>query len=245
MGQVSVSWGTAEGTAISLFNTDALITELAIPILACSAAIEWGKDFQADTPVADFGSMVVDEFGQAMLSEIDRVICEGNGTTEPEGFLTASGTISVNADNAATGPYTLGDFIETLFSVPLQYREQGLNGVFISNDTTFMRSRQIKVDPQASTTDQRPVMSTVEEVSRYTSLGYPHKISNTGMTNRQLVFLCAKKYRLYRRTGIETMLVDQDWTLARQNKRGFIIRSRMGGKLVDGNACAKIADGQS
>lgn len=244
MGQVTVSWATPEGTAISLFDTDNWISEIAVPIQACTAAVEWGKDFQADMPIADFGAMVVDEFGQKIAEELDRVICEGaTASGEPEGFLNASSTISVNSDNAAAGPWTLADYVELPFAIGKQYRRLNLNAVYVSNDVTFQRSRQLKVDPASPSTDQRLLFGM--DLQKYATFNWDHRISTGGMTNRQLAFICMKAYRMYRRTGIEVFFADQDWTLMRQNKRGMAVRMRIGGELVDANACAIIADGQS
>ncbi len=242
-GAVTVSWGTAEGTEIPLFNTDSLISEASVPINPVAAAIEYGKDFESDTPIADFGRFVSDQFSEAMLKELDRAICLGTGTNQPEGFLVAAGTTGVNADNGSSGPPTMNDYIKLLFAVPKAYREANLMPVFASNDTSYMRSRQIKIDTATPSTDQRPVFG-IEGVEDYTTLGHSHRICNS-IGNRVAAMVCLKKYRLYRRPGIDMQVIEQDLGLARANKKALIVRSRYGGKLVDASACAVIADGQS
>lgn len=244
MGQVTVSWGTSEGTAISLFNTDSLITNIDIPIVPVSAAIEWGKDLQADTPVADFGQMLIDQFGQATLKELDRVIVLGNGTTQPEGFTVCSGTTAINSDNGTGGAMTFNDCLKAIFALGLQFRQMPLNISYVSNDTTYQRSRQVRVDPHslATTVNQTPLFGL--NVESYETLGYPHRINNS-IGNSTMAMVALKGYRLYRRTGLDVFLVEQDFTLARQNKRGAVIRQRVGGKLIQPTACAIMADCQS
>lgn len=240
---VTVSWGTNEGTEVPIFDTDGMINNLTIPIKPVTAAIDWGKDFELDTPISDFGRIIQEQFGQALLKEMDRVVCLGNGTSEPEGFLVAGGTVGVNSDGGTGAAPTLNDYIKLHFSLPLEYREQpSLNACYVSNDTTFKRSRQIKIDANTPSTDQRPVFGM--NIRDYNSFGYAHKINNS-IANTKLAFLCLKKYRLYRRFGVDFMLTDQGYTLARRNLKLLVVRQRWGGIMADPNACAIMADTQS
>jgi len=237
----TVSWGTSEGSQISLFDTDSMIAAITADVHNVTIGITYGRDFAADSPVA-LGAILREQIGQVMLEELDDIIMNGDGSTQPEGILTASGTTSVNSDNAASGPWTLGDYETLMFSAAKQYRRRDWNPVFISNDTVYQRRTSIKIDTNSPTTDQRPVFGMTH--NNYSTLGWPHKIQNS-MGNRNCVFAALKKYRMWRRAGFEFRLVTECKELARKNENLLIARGRYAGELVDTNAAAVCADGQS
>lgn len=238
----TMTWGSAEGTAIGLFNTDSMIDTLTDDVEVVSAAIEWGKDMEQDSPVA-IGSIIMGQLGEVFLQEMDRVIVEGNGTTEPQGLLNASGTATVSADNTGSGPPTLDDYFSLIQSVGKQYRRSDLNPMFVSNDTSYWRSRNIKVDPATPSTDQRPVFG-LESANSYVTCDFKHAINNS-LTNRQIAFFIAKRYWMWRRSGLEFSLTDEGESLKRRNMVLLIARARFAGQLVAGDSAAIMTDAQS
>lgn len=244
VGNPTVTWGTAEGTPIGLFNTASLIAEIGTSIHPVVAAIEVGRDFLADA-AADVGRVLTENIGQAMMAELDRITANGNGSTEPEGFLNASGTIAVNSENNTAGPPTLADYETLLFAVGKQYRNPSMRCAFISNDTTYRRSRGIRVDPHAigTTVNQTPVLG-LDAINQYSTIGWPHRIQND-IGNSSAAFGALAKYRMYRRQGMQLEWVTTGQELARKNLALLIVRARFGGQVVDGDAFAKMSDGQS
>ena len=65
-----------------------------------------------------------------------------------------------------------------MFAIGKQYRTPAYSPMFVSNDTTFARSRQIRVDTATPSTDQRPVLADVNSFNDYRSLGFGHKVQN-------------------------------------------------------------------
>lgn len=240
----TLTWGTNEGTSIALFDTSALIAEIGTSIHTVTAAIEVGRDFLADA-AADVGRILTENLGQAFMAELDRIIALGNGSTEPEGINNASGTIAVNSENNTSGPPTLADYESLLFAVGKQYRNASMRCCFISNDTTYQRSRGIRVDPHAigTTVNQTPVLG-LNAVNSYSTIDWPHRIQND-LGNSQAAFGALAKYRMYRRQGMEMNFYTDGAELARKNVALLVVRARFGGQVVDGNAFAVMADGQS
>jgi hypothetical protein len=237
---MTVTWGTNEGTPISLFDTDSLIGNLTADVFPCTVAMLYGKDLEADTPVADLGSILQDLMGQAFLKELDRVICLGDGTTQPEGIFTASGVTDVPSDNGGSGPPTVDDYLSLAFAIGKQYRTNAaLGSCYIGNDTSYQRHRSIPVD---STNDARLVFGM--DVSSYKSLDWPFRVQND-IANTKLAFVALKKYRLWRRSGFEIFMTDQGQDLARRNERLLVARGRYAGKMADINACAIMDDCQT
>ena len=243
VGNPTISWGQGDDTEVALFNTASLVAALDSTVFGCAVAVEVGRDFLSDSG-ANVGQILTANIGQRMAAELDGVIASGNGTTQPEGIFTAAGITTINSDNGAGGPPTLNDYISLLFSIGKQYRNQTFAPTFLTNDTSFQRSRSIAIDTAAPTTDQRPALAPLTAINTYSTLGWPHAVQND-LSNRNCAFGALRKYRLYRRLGMEVQWVQGGKELARNNLVLLVVRARYAGRVMDGNAFAKWEDGQS
>lgn len=230
---------SSEDTQISLFNTASFVAAFDTTIFVVAGAIEIGLDFISDA-VPDIAGMVARQYGQKLLEWLDEQIAKGDGTTEPEGIVTASGTTTVNAANAATGPPTVGDYEGLLFGVDKKYKQgyQRNRIAYCATETSYQRARAIAV----GTSDARRVFGMDHE--NYQLLGHPYKI-NDQLTNRQQFFGVMPRYRMYRRLGMTTKVTTEGDYLARRNLMLLVARARFGGQIEDGSAFAVISDGQS
>jgi HK97 family phage major capsid protein len=183
--------------------------------------------------------------GEAWAKKLDYNIALGDGTTQPEGLFTAAGITTITCDNTTVGPPTLNDYTSLMFSIGKQYRQPG-SCRFVSNDTTYARSRGIRVDPHAigTTVNQTPVLSDVNSFMNYQTLGWGHSVQND-IANGRCIFGALKKYRMYRRTGLEIEVQTAGKTLALANKALITARARFAGRIVDASAFAKWTAGQS
>lgn len=215
-----------------------MVNPITADIHSCQVSIEVGRDLMADSP-ADIGRRVLENMGQAMLKDFDRVICVGNGTTEPQGLFSASGTNAVTADNAGSGPPTVDDYLSLVFAVGKQYRAASLSPAFIANDTSYARARGIMVN---SSSDQRLVFGM--DVENYNHFGRPFRICND-IPNTKMAFGALNKYRLWMRQGIVTTIITNTPELVRASKVFMHIKTRLGGKVVDANAFSVITNGMS
>lgn len=243
IGTVTITAST-EGTAISLFNTANFIAAFDTTIFVASGAIELGLDFLSDSPL-DIAGVVAANYQEVLLTWLDANIIGGDGTTEPEGLLNATGTVTINSTNGAGGPWTVGDVEALLFGVTKAYK--GITDPnrigFASLEATYRRIRGIAV----STTDQRRVFGMTHEdykvLMRFWGIG----ASGTGgfSSNRQALFANFSRYRMYRRLGLTVTTEQAGYTLRRANTMLIIARSRWGGHLESGSAVALCTDGQS
>lgn len=239
MANVTINSAGADGTAIDLENTASFITAFDTTIFVADGAIELGLDFMSDSPV-DNAALVVQSYGEQLLAWLDQQICIGDGTTEPEGITNASGTTTVNADNGATGPPTVGDYESLLFGVTKAFKRGAQNGqiAFGANETTYQRARGIAV----GSSDARRVFGMTHE--DYMMFGRPYGI-NASFTNRQIVFGHFGRYRMYRRLGLTIKSTTEGKELVRNNLLLISARSRWGGQVETGSAFAVQTDGQS
>lgn len=237
LGNPTVTWNQAEGTGLTLFDTTALAAAINTSTFPIMVGVECGRDWLSDSPI-ELGSVLVQNVGQRMLAELDKVIATGDGTTQPQGVTNASGTTAVSSDNGAGGPPTVSDAESLIFGVGKQYRLPSWNPSFIMSDVCYRRFRGIQVAPS----DERRVFGMDEQ--SYTLLGYPVRISND-MANSKAAFMPLKKYRLYRRSGSEVRWTQEGQTLALKNTALLVVRGRFGGKVMDGNAVAIMSDLQS
>jgi HK97 family phage major capsid protein len=246
LGNPTVSWGQGDDTEVGLFDTTDLVAPLDSTVFGCAVAVEVGRDFMSDAGV-NVGQALTANVGQRLQAELDKMIVLGNGTTQPEGITLASGLGTLNADNGAVGPPTFNDFVTAAFSIGKQYRNQAFRPRFISNDTSYQRSRAVKIDASSPSVDQRPVLApntANDGFQNYVTLGWPHSIQND-LPNGTLIFGALGKYRLYRRLGMEIQWVQGGETLARKNLVLLVVRARYAGRVMDANAFAKWTDGQS
>ena len=234
----TVTWGTADGTTQAAFNTASLIADLNTTIFPVSVNLEAGRDFLADSAV-DVGRILIENIGQRFANELDNVIINGNGTSQPEGIFVATGVTDVGnpAGGAAAVPQ-VADYEELLFAVAKQYRQRGLNPTYIANDTTYSRARGIAV----GAADERRVFGMTH--NDYQLLGWPFRIENN-LANPRAAFGCLKKYRLYRRMGQSVQWTSEGKTLAQANLTLLVVRGRYGGRVMDANAFVKQTNGQT
>ncbi len=229
---------STEGTAITLFNTANFIAAFDTTIFVCAGAIEIGLDFLSDSPI-DIAAQVAESYQNSMLKWLDDQIIDGDGTTEPEGIMQASGTVTVNATNGSGGPWTVGDQEALLFGVAKQYKDGDPNRTgFGANELTYRRIRGIAV----GTTDQRRVFGMTHEDYRLLDRFFG---INGSFGNREEIFGNFFRYRMYRRLGMTVRTETAGSTLVRANTMLMVARSRWGGQLEDGLAFAVCADGQS
>lgn len=232
----TMSWGGGDDTSTSLFSTSSMVSAFDTTIHSCDGAIEIGLDFMTDSPV-NVGTLIPQRYGEQLMKELDRVIAVGNGSTEPEGLMNASGTVGVNDSSAAP---TVGGYLASLFSVPKQYRNgfEANRIAFFANETTYRRARAIAVGGS----DARLVFGM--EVADYQLLGHPYAIQSD-MTNAQRGFANFARYRMYRRMGFTIRSTTEGKELTRKNLMLIVAKSRYGGQLEDGSAAAITSDAQA
>lgn len=237
LGNPTVSWGTSEGSAFTLFTTTSLAAAIDTTIHPVFIGVEMGIDFLSDSPV-NVGQQLQANIGQAALKEWDNVIVNGNGTNRPQGLASATAGTTVTTVNGSPGPWTITDLTNLAFGIGKQYRTPALRPCYVSNDTTYKRWREIQVGP----VDQRRVLGMT--YGDYMVGEYNARIQND-LGNGTAFFVCLAKYRLYRRKGFDMRVESGGITLAKTNTVAIIGRGRFGGKIVDSSALAATTTGQS
>ncbi len=237
MGNPTFTSGVSEGATITPFNTAAFIQAFDTSIFVAAAVMEIGMDLEEDSP-ADIGGIVTERFGLKFLELLDFYVAEGDGTTQPQGIFNAPGTTIVPADNGLAGPVTIGDYEGLMFGVSKAFRnEPGAMTCFVSNDTDYQRAKGIPVGE----TDARRVFG-MDHLD-YKMFGKPYKIQND-IPNGSRAFVNLKRYRMYRRLGLNTRVESSGQYYATRNLKAIIMRARMGGQLELGGAMAVTTNGQ-
>lgn len=243
IGNPDVTWGTAEGTDISLYDTTSYISAFDNTIWPVTGAMELGRDFQSDSPL-DIGQIVTQRYGQAFLKEMDTVIANGNGTNRPEGLFQASGVSTVsNAGGAGAAPQA-ADYENLAFGVNKEFlQEAGMppnsRAIFLGTQTSYQRSRSIKV----GSSDARRLFGSNNQ-HNYRLQEFKYAI-NSSAGNAVIGFFCLNRYRLYRRQGLEVRIVNDDRKSVRSNTELVVVRARFGGALDHASAGVKITDAQA
>ena len=238
LGNVTVTSGEgADNAEMSLFSTASLVSAINTTVHSVGTAVEIGRDFMSDAAV-DVGRLVQQEVGQSYLAWIDEQIAVGDGTTEPEGILNASGTTAVAFANSTS----VGAYESLLFSIPKAQRPKGSASVrFGGTEVSYQRMKALSVGAG----DARRVFGGgfmgTQSHEDFMCLGRPYAIS-AAMSNSQLFFGDLMKYRMYRRKGMGIEMHTQGSYLARRNLVLLVARGRMGGRVMLGSSFGVVTD---
>ncbi len=229
----TAQWGAADGTTISTFNTDSMVSQVNTTIYPITIAVEIGRDFLVDS-LGNVGQLVLQQIGQRLAAELDRVIAGGNGTAQPQGILNASGLTDIGNPAGGSGASPqIDDYEALMFGIAKQYRKPMYRCAFLANDTTYRRARAIPVNVSS---DARRIFGLDE--GAYEMFAYPFSIQND-LANTVTFFGAMSKYRLYRREASEVRWVDTGRELALRNTNLLLVRGRFGGKVMDSSAFVK------
>jgi HK97 family phage major capsid protein len=230
----TVTWGQPEGTSVQEFNTAALIAQIAATVQNVMVALEIGRDEIQDS-IVNIGQIIQRRIGERFMSDLDRVVAIGNGVQEPQGLLNATIFTGMNSDNGAPGQPTVGDYEALYFGIPKQYRTQGWNVAYVGNDISYRRARAIPIGPG----DERRVMGMDEQ--SYSVLGTPYRVSQS-IPNNKVACMALKKYRMWRRLGMEMRWSIEGRNLMLGNTALLTVRGRYYGQVVDPAAVTIMSD---
>jgi HK97 family phage major capsid protein len=238
---VTMNSSGAQGDAstITLETTASFIGSFNTNIFVVDGAIELGLDFLSDTPI-DVTSILIEQYGRVLMVYLDEQIAIGDGTTEPEGIMVASGTTNIATTNGNTGPPTVGDYEGLMFGVGKAFKQgHPMNRIlFGGSETSYQRVRGIAV----GTTDQRRVFGMDEE--SYELFEHPYGVGG-GLANTQLFFGVMPRYRMYKRLGLQILTTTEGKELTLDNLLLITARARYGGQIEDGSAFAVSTDAQT
>lgn len=228
-GKVTGAWGGIDDTAITLFNTASFVSAFDTTIYRWEGSIRIGLDFLSDSPI-DFGAHITEQYGERLAEDLDDAIAAGNGTTQPEGVITKSGTTSV----AWGGTTSLGNYESLRFGVSKAEHRPAVAGsaVFCGTETSYMRARALPV----GASDARRLGGM--DYGTYSWMEHPYKI-NSSLSNSQIFYAIMARYRLYRRRGLTVRTSTEGDTLIRGNEMLIAVTARYGGQLERG-ACAAV-----
>lgn len=113
-----VYW-TAENEAKTTTTAD--FTNPTLTAKKCAAILYASDELIEDSTDIDVVQLVIDLFADAIKDEEDKVICQGNGTTQPTGLLTAMAA-SAFPSRVCSGNLDLDDIINLIYDLPQAYR---------------------------------------------------------------------------------------------------------------------------
>lgn len=217
---------TASGTAITPFDATSFVSAYDVPFYPASCGFEWGRDFEADA-APQFGQYVAEQIGFQFKLTLDNWIANGDGTTQPQGIFTASGT-SVASTNGTHGSMVYNDALNLAFGVTKPYRKAfgGASTRYVMNDTQYKKFMQIVT---GVTGDTRPIFGM--RVKDYELGDYGVSVQNS-IPNGSIAFCNLRGYRMYQRKGLSFELVDTGRTLTLSNTKLLFARARYGGKIT-------------
>ena len=238
-GTVTGSWGGIDATAISLFTTTSYVSAFDTTIFRWQGSVQIGRDFLSDTPI-DFGAHFTRQYGERLLEDLDDVIATGNGTTQPEGVMTKSGTTSVTF----SGTTSIGNYESLRFGVDKNEHKANLvkTAVFCGNETSYQRVMALPV----GSSDARRLFGEgkvggTDSYDDYMIMNRKYAI-NESMANTKLFYAILGRYRMYVRRGLTVQTSTDGDTLLRNNALLIVVSARYGGQLERGGVAAVTTD---
>lgn len=231
---------TAEGSGVSPFTTTSFISNFDTTFYPATCALEMGLDFEADA-VPNIGQQIIAKIGMESMRWLDEQIAVGDGTTEPQGIFTATGT-SASAENGTTGALTYNDALNMVFAMGKAARVAfgGNRTRYVLNDTQYKKFMQIAT---GVTGDTRPVFGM--NVKAYQLGDYPVSVQQN-ITSGDMAFCNLGAYRLYRRQGLQFLSDDTGRTNRLAHTRLIVARMRWGGQLeLPTTYCVQMLNGST
>lgn len=227
--KVTGSWGGVDDTAITLFNTSSFVSAFDTTIYRWQGAIKIGLDFMSDTPI-DFGALITAQYGERLAEDLDDVIAAGNGTNQPEGIITKSGTTSVTFGSTMS----ISNMESLRFGVSKAEHKgpAAASAVFCGTEASYQRARAVPV----GAADARRIFGM--DYSSYRLMERDFAI-NESLTDAQIFYAIMSRYRMYIRRGLTMRSSVEGDTLIRANEMLITCTARFGGQLERG-ACAAV-----
>jgi len=233
-GTVTGGWGGIDDTAVTLFTTTSYITAFNTTIFRWEGAIRIGLDFLSDTPI-DFGAHITQQYGERLLEDLDDVIADGDGSTQPEGIRNKSGITS----SSWGGATSIGNYESLRFAVPKNEMRPNVAGsaVFCGTETSYQRAKALPVAAADARRLFAGASTNVGTYDDYAIMGRPYKI-NESLANTEIFFAVMSRYRMYRRRGLTIRTSTEGDTLIRNNEMLMVAMARYGGQLERGASAA-------
>ena len=132
-----VTW-TEENATKS--TTTAHFGEQTLTVKKMAAVLYASDELIEDSTEVDVVKLIIGLFSEAIGEEEDRVICQGNGTTQPTGLTTARGAGTIDSI-ACSGNLDFDDILNLQYLLPNKYHK---NAKFYVNRTNIKELRKLK-----------------------------------------------------------------------------------------------------
>ncbi|MDP2335927.1 MAG: phage major capsid protein [Bacteroidota bacterium] len=175
--------------------------------------------------VFDLETYLANMMAERIWRALEEHLATGNGTTQPQGLITAAAAASLTGVGVAA--LTFDNLVDLLHSVDPNYR---INGTWLFNDSTLKALRKIKDLEgrpiwQGNYTDNGPSMI----------LGRPYQISqemaSIGASAKSVVFGDMSKFMVREVAGGTVKRLVERY--ADLNQTGFLLFKRFDARLID------------
>ncbi|MFA5583307.1 MAG: phage major capsid protein [Bacteriovoracaceae bacterium] len=219
-----VTW-TEENATKS--TTTAHFGEVTLTVKKMAAILYASDELIDDSAEVDVVNFIIGLFSEAIGEEEDRVIAQGNGTTEPTGLTTAQ-TAGTIAGRAVAGNLDYDDLIDLMYDLPSKYHA---NAKFYSHRANVRELRKLK-DTNGRYLWQEPVSAGQPS----TLAGYP-VVEVNSLPEATIFFGDLKKaYWLGDRQRMTVKISQDTETAFTKDQTAIRVVSRIAGNVVLGQA---------
>lgn len=233
VGRAVATWGVPDSSPTPLFDTTNLIGSVDTTVFDLKGAVEYGNDLASDISL-NVGDLLQQGLGEKMAQQLDQAIALGDGVSQPVGLFNSAGLTVVPASNPG-GPLAIADLEALIYSLPKPYRTALQGACFVGNDINFRRAKTI---PVGTGFNERVFGMNTQD---YSVFGFPYRLA-PDVPNNKLMFVSLRRYRLFRRLGVSTRIVNDGRELTLRNVSLVFGIARFGGRLLDATGAAVVTD---
>jgi len=192
------------------------------------ASIIYLTDELIEDSAFDLVNVLISRFADKIATEEDRVITNGNGTTQPDGIFNDANVRT----RACAGNLDFDDIIDLIYDLPVKYRS---NAKFLVNPVNVKELRKLK-----DTGGRYLWQDAVAPGQPSTIHGYP-VIENYWCPESQIAFGDYKTgYWLGDRQRMTVKITNDTETTFTQDKTAIRVVERIGGDVIIPNAIRKL-----
>jgi HK97 family phage major capsid protein len=204
--------------------SDPAYQQQSVPIFEARVSVEVTNQLLEDSAF-DLSAELARDFAEEFARLEAEAFVSGNGTTEPEGFLT-----STSFTNIGGGP-TADGLIDLYYSIPSPYASRG---TFVMPRNVIGTVRKLKTAQGYLWTDSLQPGQPAAILGRPV-VEFPDLVDTGSPTPANIAFGdWNRAYRIFDRVGLEVLR--DPYTRAKFSIVVFHARKRVGGALVDGQA---------
>ena len=218
---VTVTWEDENDTTT---ETSFSLGSVSVPVKKARAIVRISNELLEDSAV-NILDLLSTLFAETFAIEEDKVLTVGAGGKQPQGFMTSGSISTVNS--GSSGAFTMDGLLDLIYALPEQYA---------GNASLMVKRASVAALRKLKDSQNRPLWEPSAQAGQPASIyGYPVRTNEwmpaIAAAAKAAIFADFKRlYLVADRVGMTIKRLDEKY--ADTDETGFIVRRRMGGRVL-------------